>query len=234
MAQVIEDFLQRHIEGYLFGDMDNMAKIKLAPGEWAGACGYPMVATTLSVIELLGVMVSTTLFDASPAAGRRYFSSYWNNYLGKVDARYLNQSLANLMYSLSRNSLAHMYLTKPGIYVTKDQPQLHLEHDTGTQQLILDATKFYVDFKDSYLCQIKPIVEGQSVGGVSRQSMQSRLDDITREYGKNSSYWFNSLPTTSSTKVRSYVSSASTSFPPASTSTTNNTVGPTTFTPPQV
>lgn len=228
--QNIENFLQRHVEGYLFKDMDNMEKIKLASGEWAGACGYPMVATVLSGIELLGALVSAAPFNKRN--GRTYFTDYWSSYLGKVDARYKSSSLAELMYSLSRHGLAHMYLTKPGVYVTKGQPSSHLQYDTRSKQIIVDAIKFYADFKRSYLQGVKPVVVGRAGKAAMKRTMQDRLDEIAKEYTLDSERLFRNLPTTSSAVVKTYVSAASTSLQP--NITTGDSTGPITFTPPQV
>ncbi|MGE5836006.1 MAG: hypothetical protein ACM4AI_16110 [Acidobacteriota bacterium] len=49
----IEAFLERFVEGYLFGDLESMAQVRLE-GRKYGNCGYSMVLVELAGAELLG------------------------------------------------------------------------------------------------------------------------------------------------------------------------------------
>src|SRR5262245_56458097 len=123
----ISDFLERFVEGYLFRDLHSMASITLPKGEKYGAVGYPMVSTTLAGIELLGTLTSEVGFTTGGGEGR--FIRFWENYLyvSEPDRR----PLAEPIYVLVRHGLAHMYMTKPTIVVTKHRDPRHLHRVEG-------------------------------------------------------------------------------------------------------
>src|SRR5689334_14597119 len=70
----IEEFLERFVEGYLFSDLRSLADIKLPGSASFGAAGYPMVASTMAGIELLGALTSGETFQ--PKRGRRRFNEF--------------------------------------------------------------------------------------------------------------------------------------------------------------
>lgn len=205
----IEEFLTKHIEGYLFCDLEKMAEIKLKPSEQYGAAGYPMIATVLSGIELLGGILSIASFDTKKS--NEYFDNYWENYLSKCCPRYDIENLSDLFRNLVRHGLAHTFLAKPGILVTKGEPQSHLQIDSGRQEMTIDAIEFYKDFKQSYFDLVRPIVFGQLLNALTtKDNMQVRLNEMIVVYSNNSVRFFTQIPQQSSAKTLS--SGASTSM----------------------
>jgi hypothetical protein len=214
----IEDFLTKHVEGYLFCDLENMAKIDLGPSEKYGAAGYPMVAAVLSGMELLGGILSSAPFDQSK--GNDYFNDYWENYLSKCCPRCKVKNLAPLVRNLVRHGLAHTFLAKVGILVTKGDPTNHLRIDTKRQELWIDAIEFYQDFKQSYFNLVRPIVFGKPTNTLTTKTdMQNRLDEMIAAYSNDSMEFFGKIPPQAIT--RTVYSGASTSFtsrvPPSGT-----------------
>lgn len=214
----IEDFLTKHVEGYLFCDLENMAKIKLGPSEEYGAAGYPMIAAVLSGMELLGGILSATSFDQS--SGDVYFNDYWENYLSKCYPRYKISNLAPLFRNLVRHGLAHTFMAKVGILVTKGAPINHLKIDTKRQELWIDAVEFYQDFKQAYVSLVKPIVFGKPTNVLTTKAdMQNRLDEMIVAYSNDSARFFSQIPP--QTITRTIFSGAGASF--ASTTTPSGT-----------
>ncbi len=187
----IDDFLDKFVEGYLFHDLESMAKITLPTGQNDGAVGYPMIATVMAGIELLGnlLMPNTTSFNH--ARGNDYFLNYWNNYLSNYKPIYSN--LGSLFRKLIRHSLAHTFVAKPGILVIKGgSQQIYL--DTTRQELYVDCNVLFNDFKDSYFNLIKPIMNGTTSNPLTTNTtMQARLDDMSNQYSNEATSVFGSL-----------------------------------------
>ncbi|MCL4534541.1 MAG: hypothetical protein M1370_05195 [Bacteroidetes bacterium] len=186
----VEVFLTTYVEGYLFKDLTSMARITLEAPETAGACGYPMVATALAGVELLGGLLSTEHFNASDIGqGSRHFEEYWNNCLSKCCSTYGQCiGLASLVRSLARNGLAHTFLTKPGIMVTKGDTARHLRID-AEGWLTIDAVRLCEDLQASYFADVKP----RLVDPPKRTSMQARLDEMMQQYHRQSQQFFDKL-----------------------------------------
>ncbi|TAK33904.1 MAG: hypothetical protein EPO21_11290 [Chloroflexota bacterium] len=203
----IKQFLERFVEGYLFADLDNMAKIKV---DGDGNCGYPMVMTVLAGIELLGTLtypyplgleqpssVEAGMDEEASSFGNTQFSWYWKHFLTRTDPHCykVKGDISSAIRSLLRNGLAHTFLAKPGIEVRKFQPASHMK--SGASRLIIDATKFAEDFKQSYWKSIRPIVSGKQaiINGhtISFQSMQERLNELAAAYTKEAETSFEEL-----------------------------------------
>ena len=103
----IDDFLDRHVEGYLFKDLDAMSAISLKPGEAYGAVGYPMVSTALAGIELLGGLVSPQVFNANN--GATYFRNFWRVH---TTAEIQTESFYATRSTSSRDMASHMFLSR--------------------------------------------------------------------------------------------------------------------------
>lgn len=145
----LDEFIERFIEGYLFHDLREMAKIRVPN---YGGCGYPMVMTTLAGIELLGVLTSEK--DYSEQHGDNRFREFWQRYLYPTSPR--RQAMADLMYQLVRNGLAHTYMTKPGFVVTKGYDGRHLSKTSGDEEIIvIDALTLAEDFELAYTQRVK-------------------------------------------------------------------------------
>ena len=213
----IDEFTAQVIEGYLFKDLKNMSLIKLGKGEDYGACGYPMVSAILSGIELLGALLNRVTFSPAPGAGNTYFLNYWDNYLAKEKPDYAGRG--PMIRKLVRHGLAHQFVTKPGIAVTKNHQRLHLSRfssPTAGDGLFIDAVRFYKDLERSYNKLVKPVITNNRP---FKSVMQQRLDEIEAVYSKESlTYFPQSIQPTTSTFTLVKASGASVSFPPVTSS----------------
>jgi hypothetical protein len=173
----IDDFLDRHVEGYLFKDLDAMSAISLKPGEAYGAVGYPMVSTALAGIELLGGLVSPQVFNANN--GAIYFRNFWEGPLYGRDSN--RKPLSNAIYKLARHGLAHVFVAKPRICVQKlaNNPN-HLHRDPAGD-LIIDSIVLAQDLKAAYLRDVKP-----QLGTPLGKTMQARLGEMIARYSAQS------------------------------------------------
>lgn len=150
--------LHHLIDGYLFHDLKNMAEVEQKKGENGGGVGYPMLATCVSGMELLGGLLYNE--DYSHKEDRIYFEHYWNEYLVKAHPAY--KSFARLFWSLVRNGVAHTYMAKTAITVTKGQKEHHLIFYDNNTKLNIDSLEFYKDFLESYKSQVKPKLSNTS------------------------------------------------------------------------
>jgi hypothetical protein len=182
----IDDFLKRFVEGYLFHDLDNIATLKALEGHDDGAAGYPMIATIMAGIELLGGLVSQSSF--SNTAGNGYFLDYWNKCLAVTNADYKN--LGELFRKLIRHGLAHTFLAKHGILVTKRDPKIHaptFKVDRVRNELTIDCVDFYNDFKKSYYEHIQPLIfDGKTSTLTDKATIQIRLNEMVALYQSES------------------------------------------------
>src|SRR5438034_7474253 len=109
-----KQFLKRHVEGYLFKDLRTMQRVKLRKHQKIGGVGYPLAATILSGMELLGCLMSTTPFNINDTSlGNKYFNNFWNKYFSVKHPEYANYGQA--FRKLIRNGISHNFLTKTGI-----------------------------------------------------------------------------------------------------------------------
>lgn len=168
-------FLEKHVEGYLFEDLASMAHVGLAPGKTAGAVGYPMVATALAGIELLGSLMDVGKFNSH--AGWNAFKRFWTEYLYPSPPR---DALAGPLYQLARHGLAHVFLAKPGITVVKhNDATRHLCRDDAGA-LLIDAIVLSDDLRRAYWERVRPRLSQSSPP--SATTMQERLDEMIEDY----------------------------------------------------
>lgn len=187
----IDEFLNKFVEGYLFHDLESMERITLPPGQSDGAVGYPMVSTVMAGIELLGNLLMPTSNAFNPNLGNDYFLNYWNNYLAKQYPIYTN--LGKLFRRLVRHGIAHTFVAKPGILVTKGNNQ-EIKLDTTRQELYVDCNVLFNDFKQSYISLVKPIVFGIISNPLTtKPNMQARLDSMSTRYSADAKTEFDSL-----------------------------------------
>ena len=66
----IDEFLHTFVEGYLFHDLKAMNAIPQKPN---GGCSYPMVATVIAGMELLGGLLLPAEPVFSTRSGNEYF-----------------------------------------------------------------------------------------------------------------------------------------------------------------
>jgi hypothetical protein len=157
----MKDFLKHHVEGYVFGDLENMAKLTALPSG-NGAAGYPMVATICSAIELLGLLVETTDISTWQTwYGGKHFTTYWEKHLYPNEPE---SKVATAIYKLVRHGLAHTAITKGySIVVKKWDGKSHLCFDSGSDQVSLDPVRMYQDLKDSYDGSFQKFIAGDEV-----------------------------------------------------------------------
>ena len=152
----LDQYLEQFIEGYLLADLRSMAPIRLAPDKLYGAVGYPMVMSVLSGIEVLGVLTSRARFDKEQGPAR--FSEFWKQYTVRRSAA--RQRLDSLMYHFIRHGLAHSYMTKPMVRITKDHDRGHLTRTAG-DIISVDALTLADDFDRAYRQGLRPKIVGE-------------------------------------------------------------------------
>lgn len=132
----INEFLEKYVDGYLLHDLRQLDQIDVA-GD--GNAGYPMLMTTLSGCELLGRLLTGRKKEHA-------FAHFWVEYLYPHEPH--REEIARSVYVLARHGIAHLYVAKPGIMVTKRQPDLHLVsiHD----RFWIDVTTLAADFESAY------------------------------------------------------------------------------------
>ena len=173
----LDAFIDQWIEGYLLHDLQNMARLPVDGGEAPyGGAGYPMLATTVAGMELLGLLLMRDGARFDPRKGRDHFANYWDNYL--VPARPLYLHLGDLFYKLIRHGIAHVFMAKNNVIVLKNrQPTLGIDRQRCV--LRIDCTGFYRDFEASYWEQARPIIRGaRQSSSVSREQMQTMLSAL--------------------------------------------------------
>jgi hypothetical protein len=211
----INKFLEQFVEGYLFCDIENMIKIELDEPQVYGACGYPIIMSTLSGMELLGGLLSEKTFDSY--AGDNYFANYWDNCLCKYDTKYKIESIEKHIRKLIRHGLAHVSLTKPGIFITKNKPAIHWKFDQENKILSVDVNEFFKDFRGSYNEIVKANENNKII-------MQARLIEMVSQYAKESNDFFNKIRKKNVPRLEknlvSTISNASTMGSPAFTYST--------------
>lgn len=176
MAQLkLQEYLENYIDGYLFCDLESMATL-IPKDLHPGAAGYPMILTICAGMELLGALLAPTKNEKfNDSDGIKYFGHYWKYYLSVSEPNY--KKYGQVMRSLVRNGLAHMFMTKPRIGVVKSNPVLHLQDFDN--HLIIDAVRLYEDFKRSYIEVAKPVILD---GGLGTQLASNRLNQIISQY----------------------------------------------------
>lgn len=166
--QTIQEFLERHVDGYLIHDLRRMSDIKEFENGH-GACGYPMLMAILSGIELIGILNSPKKIteDLFHHNSESFFKEGWNK-LFIDNTQYSREPTREIFRKLLRNGLAHMYLSKPNIGVTKSDSEAHLQSEDG--MFFVHPIIFFKDFEDAYE-KIK-----QSM--LDSEECQSRLNEI--------------------------------------------------------
>jgi hypothetical protein len=179
----IKSFLKNNVEGYLFKDLKTMKNVKLRKNQKTGYLGYPIVMSVVSGIELLGGLMQKNTFEMRRHSAE-YFKNYFENYFEISCPKY--SGLSDIFLSLIRNGLAHTFLTKTGILITKGNPSGHLKvmKINNDYYLNIDAIEFLNDFKISYEKQVVPIVWGSSTSttSINKQDMECRLNEMISEY----------------------------------------------------
>ena len=169
----LDQFLERFVEGYLFGDLRTMAAIKIPADEPFGAVGYPMVSSTLAGVELLGVLTADKIFN--PTEGALRFEEFWTGFLyrGQPD----RQPMASLVYKLVRHGLAHTFMTKPVFVVVKERHPFHLCRTT--EGIVIDALTLADDLIAAYRLSVKPQLQNDRQ---FRERVELRFKNVRDKY----------------------------------------------------
>ncbi|HVY72695.1 MAG TPA: hypothetical protein VG984_01425 [Candidatus Paceibacterota bacterium] len=166
----VDAYLKEYIEGYLFKDIEGIQKgipMPLPPGEF-GTAAYPILMSCLAGMEMLGylLMRDGKGFEIKPRVGETRFLNYWDNYFSKQNTVYTG--LGEIFYVLLRHGLAHAFLSKHGIWVTRGTRE-DTKVNTRSRSISLDADVFFEEFKRSYFDLAKPVILTGS---------QAQLDDF--------------------------------------------------------
>jgi hypothetical protein len=148
-------FLSHNVERYLFGDLERMGNLRNIAPPLGGGVGYPVLQSAFSGIELLGGMVAPDLFTTDARAGRSYFVGYWERFLYPTQVN--NREIANAVYTLFRNGIAHTFLPKGRVGVFVGEARMHLTRDAAAA-VYIDAISLAADLKRSYFELFLPIV----------------------------------------------------------------------------
>jgi hypothetical protein len=135
-TEEIERFLDGAVDGYLLGDVRQLKKIKVPPGE-TGEGSYLIVLAILVGCELLGRLAGQQQEQA--------VAYFWHKYM-PTDYR----PHGNLARALLRNYVAHAYSLPPGLIVVRGgQPGWHLHRD-DIGQVYIDCLALADDFDAIY------------------------------------------------------------------------------------
>jgi hypothetical protein len=181
--EVLNNFFEKIINGYLFLDLRNMSLIEEAPGETGGGLGYPMLATVVSGMELLGGILQTEKpYNDSSRNSQGYFNHFWFTYLVPYKKEYAEYN--EIVWKLVRHGVAHTYIAKAAITVTKGNKTAHLLTH-GTNQLNIDCKEFYEDFLGSYKKLVEPKIFNDSafssLVATNIKTMLKESEDVSRD-----------------------------------------------------
>jgi hypothetical protein len=130
-----------YLDKYLIKDLQTMA-YEIPSRPKGGGLGYPLMQTIISSMELLGMVLSDGLNDANA------FDNFWNNYFVINNNKYNNESLRKIFRNSVRNGIAHYFLVKAGIHISKEHKG-HLIR-TADRLLNIDCLNFFDDFNATY------------------------------------------------------------------------------------
>lgn len=168
----LDDYLTQFIEGYLFNDLDSMAAIGVPDGKQFGGVAYPMVMTALSGIEILGTLTSPHWQAKHDGPGN--FRHFWREYLYK--GREAIQRLDAVFYELVRHGLAHSFMTKPMVMVTKSNDDRHL-HKSPDNVIYVDALTLATELRTAYEQRMRPRMIGDF-----RTQMEMRFEHFREQF----------------------------------------------------
>ena len=173
----LDTFLRTYVSGYLLGDLRSMERFRLPRGRRTGALGYPMVMSVAAGIELLGSL-SSPKPTSSHGVGIQQFGRFWREWMYPNDPD--RRRLADTVYLLGRHGIAHAFVAKPRILVTRlasaKQHHLRLQHGT-VDTLVIDAPTLARDFRRAYRAWRAKL----RVDSAFRSLCEARLLDIEAE-----------------------------------------------------
>ena len=146
-----------------------MAAIKLPDGQKYGGVGYPMVMTTLAGVELLGILTATKPFH--PKEGDERFREFWHGSM--YPGQPARAAIADLVYQFVRNGLAHAFVTKPMIVVTKGHHGAHLCR-MQDDSICVDALDLADELRAAYDGRVKPRMQQAEF----REQVETRFQEF--------------------------------------------------------
>jgi len=180
-SPTLGDFLATYVEGYLLEDVRRLVDVRPATGMTTGACGYPLVMTVCSGVELLGALCSDKKLifrgkKKEPEFAQNNFVRYWRKHM-YPQVPHLRR-VGRGIYALVRNGLAHSFLKKGPVVVVKGgQGGDAITAIPGRRrQVIVDASQLGVDFIASYEAM------RAAIAPAAERAMEWRLGELWNEY----------------------------------------------------
>lgn len=177
----LREFLAHNVEDYLLGDLERMRGWNTRFETTEGGVSYPVLQTSFAGIELLGGLTSHEPFSSKPSAGRKYFRTFWTSYL--YSEGQFGAGVANAVYTLFRNGIAHTFLPNGTVGVSRDYPSMHLRRDDAGR-VYIDAHQIALDLKAAYLNHIRPATLDPSSTLAAR--MDQRLGEMAAHAAERS------------------------------------------------
>lgn len=175
----VDKFFSKYIDGYLFGDLEAMTKIIANKEDNYGGVAYPMILTTLSGMELLGNLLMLNDSEFNTSKGKKYFLNFWKNYLTKQAPTYFG--LGEVFYSLLRHGIAHTFLTKYNILISKGM-LTPVEIFPQANAMRVDCIEFFNDFTITYKNEVIPLLNNP----IKKELIQKRLNSLIDKYKSDS------------------------------------------------
>ncbi|MCX6766813.1 MAG: hypothetical protein NT170_03495 [Candidatus Moranbacteria bacterium] len=174
-----------NLDNYLITDLDRMISIEKGCMGGFGRLNYPMMMTILAAMELLGQVLSIDERRCR-SAFKNFWESFFIKYVKDKD-KYNNSMLADILYGCVRNGLAHSFMPKSKIYLTKAGTNVFSRRNDG--RLSIDVVTFYEDFKIVYY----KIKEGLFINETLKSEnyligYNSLLHDMKNEINKVENY----------------------------------------------
>jgi hypothetical protein len=166
-----------------------------------------MVLVTLAGCELLGALTHTRPFDSRN--GAEHFSHFWRNGLYPKDRA--RADLAPTIRKLVRHGLAHAFVPKPLILVTKNKgSRNHLSCD-AEGVLTVDCLMLAEDFRAAYEHFVKPKLQTAERGSLQKQLLLIQTEG-TEQAEEQVAVRIGSLPLTDPTEAQYFVPSGQVSI----------------------
>jgi hypothetical protein len=192
-------FVEHNIEGYLFNDLRHMQQIPV---------GYPLLMATFAGIELLGALTSPATFN--PYRGSSYFQSYWTAHL--YPRLKDTNRIGKVLYKLVRHGIAHGFVLKGPIGVTRDATHLHLTRNADGI-IRVDAVRLADDFMTSFETSVRPLLTSSS-SMVNASTMSARLHEIDAAYQEEYQKEAAKFPVTTADAVAETAAVSHSTLPP--------------------
>lgn len=157
-------------QGYLIWDLEEMNKIDV---KGAGNCGYPMLMSILSGMELLGGLIDEYTWNGGK--GRKYFRRFYEDYFEKYNKSY--EGRADEFYDLLRHKLAHTFLTAIKFQIAKNSFPAPITKDGESE--IIDVGLAFADFKKAVV-----VIKNDLKSNIDLANLfNARLPEMLKEYG---------------------------------------------------